>query len=1709
MPFDPTTAVAVRERSDGLIEADVFDPTTAVPIPNDDTLFRTAIPVEKEPNTKLSTGGAEALKKTAPIPVFGFPTQPVDIESVRKFFPNKGDQIKSGGYFEKHYTPPRSDKEKAEAFVALTFKEEGKDVPTALKIDWALTSQSARSFTKAAIWTGITGGLYPLVAAGTGLAESDTGLPAGERAKKGLLFPEHTKEVYEKIPGSEEWPTWARVLAGVSETIIKYGVASVGKQAVKARLFARNVASKAYAAASERAKEMMMEKGGKVVGEKGVGITTEEVALAAKWEAQTRDQLLNAWYNKMGTVYSDTLKTGFQEEFKKANIFNLLGEELKRRGVGMPKGLSMNPIPFTGQTVSFTEGGKKLVGKILDVVGDRISIDLGGSIVYATQEQLIGAVAYHGTTKDFKVFSLENAEVESDLGAGIYFSSSKYDVESNYSTIEGADITNKIERLAEDLENDTELTAGEALEEAKKQLGVKKGKLLKVELDLENPVVLGGKDETIFEMESLIDDEGEYLDEEPMGTLIDFIDGLKQTYADDANIDETVSEIMEAANYESISASELVDLLKNSEGLMYATDDEGRLVGNEIIRNAFENMGYDSIVDKTVNQKFGTARKMGKSMEGVDEETIHYVVFDPKQVKMEQKKIEPKVEESKVIEPSGWDVELEAAPEQIKPNKKGISLLDEKIQKLKDNELQQDFAKDALENLKSLQSGMKGRIRPYKEGKGDLFEEYQEIPQKYRSKNVEDGISMDEAAMELSEMGLEVSEASLADYLADLDSQILSLRSQIKELKTPYVRMKEMTQLKNRIRDISRGIREGKVAAKKEVLDVGSQVQKLLANSELDTADKGVFLSTMKKITTQEQLEAARPAIEERIAKIEEIKKKRKLIKQFKDLSKSGDIKKLRPEYKKAVQNIVDQFDVAKISDAKVADLGKLADYLSATPENNVPQERIDQLKRLEKTPLKDLTSDEIETIVSSIRHLLKLNELKNKLIVKGKLKDHAKVVNEAVSNVQKKFGELDGSIDGLDSLMITPEDKALTKFISGYSANPELKGEILDGVDNGIIQEVMYKGIDKGTDVQLSFVKQAEDFFKEKLAGINMDAWSSSFQLKKKDIIQTPFKLHGHKNPIKITPGEKIAFYLHTLNEQNLKHLVDGGFSFSGTPTKIIKFNDPADIWNIANSLTKDEQRVADAINEYLNTIQKDGLNEVSVRLNGFEVAVVDNYFSIRTNFLDRFKDELLKGQAGLVAEVSLEGMGIFKTRQDTGNAIILEDVFVAVAKSVKQSAAYIGLAEPLRSAKALLNDNEFQKAVIDAGKGYYLDQLKDYLLKVEGEYTNMDDLDKLTQAMMNKFDLSVLGANPFVVAKQPVSYLLASTEIDGKFLKDSFGLKATPEELAEIEMYCPQLWERIAGNVSREMGEVMNVGFAKKFFTGKDTGLQWIMKGISAADASAISSIWRAVKKEVSAQFPSLKGKEFFAKCYERAWEVTRRTQPTFHVKDRSPIGRRKDWFFRLLTKYSSQRNKNLMIQRRAYEKYNRSHKTPKDKAAVWNTLFLVNVVSAFFIAAINKTRSVILNRAVPKSVIHKKEESNIVEEFVIEMVNSGVGNIYFLGTAFNSLISKLQRGTYGGFDISDPVMGTINQAIDTITEMANVITYAISNERYKPEVGRLIGEKKWKEALKKSVVNSVDLSGKFLGLNIQLWRKFIVAQYDRVTGKNKKKNEIRLPD
>lgn len=216
MPFDPTTAIPVIKREDGLFEKDTFNPSNARPIP----------------------------------------------------------QLTEG---EKRYVPALSDQERARALVELTALEKGQQISKGTKVMWALTSDKARAGVAAVVNTLATGGLYPAVQAVRGAADDTGDYDLFDRVTRGVFNPEDTARLTDKLAVKDE-PEWAKITRTVSEDVLSYGVAGIAQSAARTQLLARDVARKIETAADAYATQKVGSLAGEGIATSEQAVLTRKIA---------------------------------------------------------------------------------------------------------------------------------------------------------------------------------------------------------------------------------------------------------------------------------------------------------------------------------------------------------------------------------------------------------------------------------------------------------------------------------------------------------------------------------------------------------------------------------------------------------------------------------------------------------------------------------------------------------------------------------------------------------------------------------------------------------------------------------------------------------------------------------------------------------------------------------------------------------------------------------------------------------------------------------------------------------------------------------------------------------------------------------------------------------------------------------------------------------------------------------------------------------------------------------------------------------------------------------------------------------------------------------------------------------------------------------------------------------------------------------------
>ena len=266
-------------------------------------------------------------------------------------------------------------------------------------------------------------------------------------------------------------------------------------------------------------------------------------------------------------------------------------------------------------------------------VGDAPIIELGQKHNFRSGEPVVVEVLHGTTNADLTEFKRDLAGVDGDWGAGFYASNSPEDVALNYANNDAQDLTNKIERVAESIEQELEDSGefedqdeirAEAMRRAKEKITQGSPNTLKLFMRLRNPVVIGPGG-TVLDYDEAYDEEADEYSE-PTGKLVEFIDALRENASDfnmpSGEIETAIADLF-ADSVDGITVEKAKEILNVS--MMAAMDDDGNNATAEVIRRSLADIGFDGIIDKTVAKKF--------KMKGLDKDSIHFIAFNPNQLK--------------------------------------------------------------------------------------------------------------------------------------------------------------------------------------------------------------------------------------------------------------------------------------------------------------------------------------------------------------------------------------------------------------------------------------------------------------------------------------------------------------------------------------------------------------------------------------------------------------------------------------------------------------------------------------------------------------------------------------------------------------------------------------------------------------------------------------------------------------------------------------------------------------------------------------------------------------------------------------------------------------------------------------------------------------------------------------------------------------------
>lgn len=781
-------------------------------------------------------------------------------------------------------------------------------------------------------------------------------------------------------------------------------------------------------------------------------------------------------------------------------------------------------------------------------------------------------------------------------------------------------------------------------------------------------------------------------------------------------------------------------------------------------------------------------------------------------------------------------------------------------------------------------------------------------------------------------------------------------------------------------------IKDLRARQKEAVRDLRSNYEKLLA--EQNATFKQKLAETKAKSEARLQAEKDKQKAKEQKRKDSEQRKKirnriaedynwlaQRLVKPKKD-----DFKHIPSDFVESVANLLEIFDFQTERSLKLEEKrgyaseptkamrelkDKISKYSSPDGSNTfIKNDALDALideciNFLDGRPLRELEDDELQKVSDILRAVRHMVQTQNALFVENRKIGVAEAGESIISESAKKMEKYGRRYDR------TGISGKLSHLLNETMMTP---GNFFDSL--GGTMKALYKNLRNAQDDYIMKVKFLRDFYKDLLGdyykkakpGSAVEDWQT----------QTNEFTLSDGSKLNITVAQVMSLYCLSKREQALGHILGSGIVLSDVTldkgiAKVIggKIQNTAsgctmtynDVMNVISSLTDEQRKIADSIQNLMNTTLKDWGNETSLRLFDMEFFTEKNYFPISVE-QSELATEIGKGTEIKGNRITSFGMTKPLT-EHANNKIIIGDIFSIAADHCNKMALYSAYAPSLIDFNRVYN---YKQRNEDGTTGYSVKgMLKDaYSNKALKFIDNiLDDINGQAQprtdgltAMINtslaNYKKAAIGLNMRVLVQQPTAIMRALYMINPKyFTPDCFvGLKSAREEMHE---HCPisawKAWGNYQNDYTKNFEDVMlNKDWSK--FDAVTMGMYgW-------ADDMTWAVIWNAVKKEVKQKNPDVEvgSEEYWNLCNERASEIYDETQVVDSVFHRSDAMRNPDKLSKVVTSFMAEPTRTYNMVRSSIVKAYRSHKDGDNKAAAaeLNKMLVVVILNAAAVSA-----------------------------------------------------------------------------------------------------------------------------------------------------------------
>ena len=637
------------------------------------------------------------------------------------------------------------------------------------------------------------------------------------------------------------------------------------------------------------------------------------------------------------------------------------------------------------------------------------------------------------------------------------------------------------------------------------------------------------------------------------------------------------------------------------------------------------------------------------------------------------------------------------------------------------------------------------------------------------------------------------------------------------------------------------------------------------------------------------------------------------------------------------------QTDLTAWKDAKLADLqAKLAEAeaLPYSEKALALQERLrKRIRETESRTYLPMTVDQmrmLKAITSATLHVIR-NE--NKTVSLAKAEEVSKIADEAAYEVTlSKGNHPGGALDGLQNL--------LTKYnLDMLGAERVLR--MLGGYKNGGQMEKIGQMLNDGQYRQTKITIEGEKLFAD-VTGAKHAKEAQAFAGPGADLVDVGLRDTDH-NAVPLTHAQLCSLYMHLQNKDSREHLMAGGMVVpdaqlyskgdveqayqKGQLVQLGMLSDGhgeamADtILNTLEAAMTDYDRAWCAdMKEFFGNYTTKLINETSLQLVGYKRATVQNYYPIAVD-----KAALATEIDGVKLDATIEGRGFLKNRVKSSKPILLEECSSVVQRSLRDTAAYAGLAAPIRDVQKILNAGvetrdgvkTLKNGVIKEQWGTkavsYLDDLLTDLQTTQRHRSN--GVSRMLSKLRGNYAGAVLTLNPGVAIAQAASLPTAAAVLGGDTMASvmPFVKNLSPKQKAALEAEIAQHGDVLLQWRQRGTGkgELQSIGKRETLVQkGMDKVPGWLTGWINGMDEITVAALWEGSKayvKNHAAEFEGAgeTGSPAYWEAVNRTYQkVIEQTQPNYTVMQRAGIQRNPDEMVKTFTMFTTQRFQNAGI-------------------------------------------------------------------------------------------------------------------------------------------------------------------------------------------------------